>query len=98
VELAVFCALAERLDVQVFGGEAVVLGSADGCAESAQVSIFPAERGEESGVLHPNSGPEVPISTLALLPDVVDLARRLAALPESTRAALLAALKAGDRP
>jgi len=54
--------------------------------------------GEKSGALHPDSDHDAPISTpLSLPPDVLDLARRLAALPESIRAALLAALKAGDR-
>lgn len=55
----------------------------------------PDEGGAECGALSADSGPAAPVSASpSLPPDVEDLARRLAALPEAVRASLLAAVKA----
>jgi len=53
-----------------------------------------APRGTESGTLNADSGPDAPISTPPPPPDVADLARRLAALPEAMRQAIVATLRA----
>ena len=58
----------------------------------------PAEGGAECGALSADSGPAAPAAApIDLPPDVADLARRLAALPEAVRASLLAAVKAARR-
>jgi hypothetical protein len=58
----------------------------------------PGEGGAECGALSADSGPAVPVSAPpSLHPDVADLARRLAALPESVRAAIVAMVKAADQ-
>ena len=58
----------------------------------------PAEGGAECGALSADSGPAVPISDPpSLPPDVADLARRLAALPEAVRAEIVAMVKAADQ-
>jgi hypothetical protein len=57
------------------------------------------KRAAKSAAVEADSGPAAPLpaapdSTPDLPPDVADLARRLAALPEAVRASLLAAIKA----
>ena len=55
----------------------------------------PGEGGAECGALSADSGPAAPVSAPpALPPDVADLARRLATLPEALRAEILAKVKA----
>jgi len=57
----------------------------------------PGEGGAECGALSADSGPVAPAAApIDLPPDVADLARRLAALPEAVRASLLAAVKAAQ--
>ena len=54
----------------------------------------PGEGGAECGALSANSGPTASAAApVDLPPDVADLARRLAALPDAVRASLLAAVK-----
>jgi len=60
-----------------------------------------SKRAAKSAAVEADSGPAAPLpaapdSTPDLPPDVADLARRLAALPEAVRASLLAAVKAAD--
>ena len=81
-------------------------------AEPAKTCALPHEqRGAKSGALAPDSGPAGTVSAPPSLPasadsppgeangppDVADLARRLAALPESVRAKLVAMVKADER-
>jgi hypothetical protein len=67
-------------------------------AESPEKQALSETRGTKSGTLAADSGPEAPNSAApALPPDVADLARRLAALPEAVRAEILAMLKATAR-
>ena len=54
----------------------------------------PGQGGAECGALSADSGPAAPVSAPpSLPPDVADLACRLAALPETVRAELVAMLK-----
>jgi len=73
--------------------------------EPANVTTIPANDlqnqpetgGAECGALSADSGPAAPAAApVDLPPDVADLARRLAALPEAVRASLLAGVKAAD--
>lgn len=64
-------------------------------AKSPVKQAHAGSRGTESGTLAADSGPAAPVSAPPNLPpDVADLARRLADLPEAVRASLLAAVRA----
>ena len=55
----------------------------------------PGEGGAECGALSADSGPAAPVlASPDLPPDVAELARRLAALPEAVRAGIVAVIKA----
>ena len=68
-------------------------------AETAMTcALSHQQRGAKSGALAHDTGPSGPKSAPSdLPPDVADLARRLAALPENVRAELLARLKTDER-
>ena len=72
-----------------------------GLEQPAKNPVNPQDSGSGgaiSGAVSPNSGPAGPDSApLDLPPDVAELARRLAALPEAVRAELVAMAKAANK-
>ena len=64
-------------------------------AQSPSNSGVAGKGGAKSGAVGSDSGPAAPAAApVDLSPDVADLARRLAALPEAVRASLLVAVNA----